>query len=236
VKNASLSQIKVISFDLDDTLWDCAPAIEAAEQALFAWHQQVTPAIVQAHDLVSLQVFRTTIRAEFPELQGCVTASRLAGLRRLLAEFGYPEALAEEGFTVFYRARSDVQLYYGALELLSALKQDYRLAAITNGNADLQSIGIAEFFDFIYAADLTMPAKPAPEMFQRCLTDMNVPAKALLHIGDNPVTDIFGGHNAGVQTLWFNQYNETWPDHLEVPHHQAQSLTDISALFQEQTG
>lgn len=235
MKNASLSNIKVVSFDLDDTLWDCAPAIEAAEQALFAWHQQVTPAIVKAHDPESLQAFRTSIRAEFPELQGCVTASRLAGLRRLLAEFGYPEKLAEEGFTVFHRARSDVQLYYGAIELLSALQQDYRLAAITNGNADLQSIGIAKFFDSIYAADLTMPAKPAPEMFQLCLKDMNVPASALLHIGDNPVTDIVGGHNAGVQTLWFNQYNARWPDHLKVPHHQAQSLTEIVSLFKEQT-
>lgn len=231
--SAALSQIKVLSFDLDDTLWDCAPAIAGAEEALYAWHQDVTPDVAKAHSPDSLQAYRTRIKMDYPELQGCVTASRLAGLRRLLAEFGYPESLAEQGFTVFYKARSDVQLYDGALELLASLQQDYRLAAITNGNADLESIGIADFFEYIYAADLTKAAKPASDMFRLCLDDMNIQASELLHIGDNPVTDVGGGHNARVKTLWYNPYNSAWPAHLEVPHYRAHSLADIASLLMD---
>lgn len=233
MKNPALADIKAVSFDLDDTLWHCAPAIEAAENALYAWHQDVTPRVTHAHTKDSLQAYRHRIRAKHPELAGCVTASRKAGLRDLLADFDYPENLVDEGFTVFYKARSEVELYDGALEMLASLGRDYHLAAITNGNADLHAIGISDCFDHIYAADLSQPPKPAPDMFRQCLHDMDLPAHALLHIGDNPVADIAGGHNASVQTLWFNQYNEAWPDQLEAPHYEVHALSDIVALLQE---
>lgn len=230
---AQLNAIEVISFDLDDTLWHCAPAITHAEEALFEWHKIATPKVTRVHTMESLLAYRSQMQAARPELLGCVTAMRIAGLKALLADFGYPEELATEGFAVFYNARSEVDLYDGVLEMLATLKQHYRLAAITNGNADLHRIGIAGYFEQIYAADLTLAPKPEPAMFQQCLRDLDIPACALLHIGDNPATDIGGGHNAGVQTLWFNPYNDAWPDHLSAPHFEVQALSDITALLQE---
>ncbi|MDB4222220.1 HAD family hydrolase [Granulosicoccus sp.] len=228
----SLAQVQAISFDLDDTLWDCAPAIANAENALFEWHNRVTPAITELHTQHTLQDYRTEFRKHNPELKGCVTAMRMAGLRKLLNAFDYSESLAAEGFEVFYKARSQVELYPGALDMLKELKQSFRLAAITNGNADLHSIGISMYFDRIYAANLTLLEKPAPDMFNLCLSEMDIPPNALLHIGDNPVTDIFGAQSTGVQTLWFNRYNETWPDHLRPPDFEVSTLSDIAALFQ----
>ncbi len=227
----SLQSIKAISFDLDDTLWHCAPAIARADAALFAWLGEHTPAIVAEHTPASLQTYQSTVRQTYPEFSQCVTATRLAGLRSLLREFGYVESLAEDAFAVFYRARSEVELYEGAVEMLKTLKSRYRLAAITNGNADLDLIGISRYFDVIYAANLDLAPKPEPDMFLRCLSQLDLPASALLHIGDNPVADVVGGLNASVQTLWFNQYNDSWPEHLPRPHFQVQSLSDIVALL-----
>jgi len=116
---------------------------------------------------------------------------------------------------VFYKARSDVKLYEGAEEALDTLGRRFKLAAITNGNADLKRIGIAGNFDKVYAADL-----------------MNIPAKSLLHIGDNPVTDVFGAQSAGVQSLWFNQYNQHWPEELDPPDFEVRALTEVVALFE----
>lgn len=228
----NLSQVQVISFDLDDTLWDCAPAIANAEKALFEWHTRVTPSILQQHTPGTLQEYRKEFRGNNPALQGCVTAMRIGGLRSLLKTFGYPEHLAEEGFTVFYEARSQVDLYPGAEDMLKSLSASFRLAAITNGNADLQSIGISRYFERVYAANLTLLEKPAPDMFNLCLSELDIPPGALLHIGDNPVTDIFGANAAGVQTLWFNQYNDVWPDHLNPPDFEVNALSDVVALFQ----
>lgn len=227
----SLDQIQAISFDLDDTLWHCAPAIENAERALYAWHERVTPRLAQAHTPETLLAYRNLFRSQHPQLQTCVTEMRLACLRKLLREFDYPESLAEEGFSVFYRARSEVQLYTGAIELLKSLGKRYRLAAITNGNADLDYIGIAGHFEQIYAANLHMKPKPDAHMFDQCLAAFELPAQRLLHIGDNPVADISGGHNAGVQTLWFNQFGAPWPEHLVRPHYEVQNLAGIIALF-----
>ena len=227
----SLASIRAISFDLDDTLWHCAPAIAKADAALFAWLGEHTPGIVAEHTPASLQAYQSAVRQAYPEVSQCVTATRLTGLRNLLREFGYAESLAEDAFAVFYRARSEVELYEGAVDMLKTLKSRYRLAAITNGNADLDLIGIAGYFDVIYAANLNLPPKPEPDMFLRCLSQLDLPASALLHIGDNPVADVVGGLNASVQTLWFNQYNEDWPEHLPRPHFQAQSLSDITALL-----
>ena len=228
---AMLSKIQAISFDLDDTLWDCAPAIVKAEKALFSWHEQVTPNITNVHSPNSLQAYRAQIREENPELKRCVTATRMQGLKKLLLEFGYPQELAEEGFSVFYQARSEVVLYEGVVDMLERLGSSFRLAAITNGNADLQSIGIQSYFERIYAANLTLLEKPAPDMFNLCLADMEISPEALLHIGDNPLTDVHGAQAVGAQTLWFNPYNHDWPEHLEPANFEAQKLSDVVALF-----
>lgn len=227
----SLPSIQAVSFDLDDTLWDCASAINKAEEVLYAWHEEFTPEITVQHTPDTLLEYRARVRAKHPELAGCVTAMRLAGLKSLLSDFGYSVALAEQAFEVFYKARSEVVLYDGVVDMLGTLKQRYKLAAITNGNADLEQIGIARYFDAVYAADLTLQQKPHADMFERCLSHFRLSAAQMLHIGDNPVTDIGGGHNASVQTLWFNPYNEPWPEHLAPPHYQVQQLSQIVQLL-----
>ena len=155
-----LSRIQAISFDLDDTLWDCAPAIRNAEKALYEWHKQKTPTITKVHSPESLMEYRKQVRAAYPELTRCVTAIRKQGLKTLLLEYGYPEGWAEEAFAVFYKARSEVVLYEGVIDMLDRLNQTLRLAAITNGNADLQSIGIEKHFERIYACLLYTSPSP----------------------------------------------------------------------------
>lgn len=226
----ALAKVRAVSFDLDDTLWHCAPAIEQAEKALFDWFAHNTPRITDAHSYESLGQFRAAHYQSRPDLHGCVTSIRVAGIKALFSEFGYPGSLAEEAFTVFYKVRSNVELYPGVADLLNTLKRRYRLAAITNGNADLPSIGLDQF-ELTFAADLSLPGKPAPDMFERCLNKWGLPPEALLHIGDSPESDILGGHNAGVQTLWFNQYNVPWPAHLPRPHFEVVALNGIVPLL-----
>lgn len=44
-------------------------------------------------------------------------------------------------------------------------------------------------------------AKPAQEIFDVAVRAVGVPADLVLHIGDNPVADVRGGRDAGLQTL-----------------------------------
>lgn len=234
-ESVSLNDIKAISFDLDDTFWDCAPAIINAEKTLYRWFAAETPRIVKSHSPESLVEHRVALGNEQPHLRADVTALRVESIRRLMLAHDYDPDFADTAFAVFYRARSDVKLYDGVVDMLAVLQQKYRLAAITNGNADLEQIGIAHFFEDIQAASLENPPKPRADMFHRCLELFALPPSALLHVGDNPETDVGGGHNAGVQTLWFNQHGDPWPDVIDGPHHVVGSIADMRNLLLEAT-
>jgi len=226
-----LAQVKAVSFDLDDTLWDCAPAIRHAEATVFDWLASNTPRVVAHRTPESLFEHRAQISAAHPELQADVTELRKTAFRALLREHDYPESLAEDAFSVFYKARSTVELYAGVHELLDALAARYQLAAITNGNADLELIGLAHYFSDIQLASLSVAPKPDPQMFQRVLGRFELPPEALLHVGDNPQTDVGGAHNAGVLATWFNQFDETWPADLPEPHFQVATLAELQQLL-----
>jgi len=227
----ALEGVRALSFDLDDTLWDCAPAIRRAEETLLAWYAREAPRVLEHHDRDSLAVHRARVVAEHPHLVVDVSAMRRAVIGRLLAEHGYPETLADDGFETFRRARSEVVLYEGVVELLAALGGRYRLAAITNGNADLEQIGIAGHFDLVLAASLERAPKPSPEMFRDCLDCFGIEAHELLHIGDNALTDVGGAQRAGVRSLWFNGRDERWPEGLPPADLESRSISALATLL-----
>lgn len=226
-----LEPVRAVSFDLDDTLWDCEPVIQRAEAVLHQWLERNTPRIIAAHTDESLLAHRLAFYESYPDLHGDVTAMRKGSLQQLFAEHGYHEALVSEAFSAFYQARSKVVLYDGVEEMLSVLGKRYQLAAITNGNADLEIIGIAHHFHDIQRASLTIPAKPDTAMFKACLAALDLPPAALLHVGDSPYTDVGGAQGAGVLTVWYNQYNAVWPDTQPPPDFEVKSIQELTNLL-----
>lgn len=223
----SLNRIEVISFDLDETLWPLESVIEKAEATLYQWMQANTPRVTDSCSPPQLLEMRKRLAAEQPALQGDVTRMRKHALQAVFSEFGYSTELVDKAFDVFFVARSQVTLYNGARELLERLKGHYKLAALTNGNADLSIVGIDHLFDDIQLASLENPAKPDPAMFVRCAANLGVDTRAILHVGDNPQTDVGGGINAGTMTVWFNQQHESWPDQLPCADIELASLNQL---------
>jgi len=225
------ASIRVISFDLDDTLWDCDPVIVQAEQTLYCAMEQQTPRITQALTIEDVREHRAQFGRTHPEYSVDVTYMRTASLRALVAEYGYPLSIADELFQVFYHARSNVVLYADAMPMLRALSANFHLAALTNGNADLALIGIASIFADIQHASLKNPPKPDRAMFDKTAARLAVSCEQILHVGDNPVTDVGGAHNAGAHAVWFNQHGQSWPDHLPPPQGEIATLIDLVTLL-----
>lgn len=221
--------IRALSFDLDDTLWDCLPAIRHAEETLHGWFERETPRITERHARDALTARRAEIVAEHPEHAGDVTTMRRTVIARLLAEHDYPDTLVDAAFETFHRARCEVELYAGVPAMLERLGRRYRLAAITNGNADLARIGLAHHFDVILAASAEIAAKPAPDMFRRCAERLGIGLHELLHIGDNVAVDVGGAQAAGACALWFNPRDDAWPAELAPPELE---VTSIAALVE----
>ena len=242
MNTASLAQrlagIKVVSFDLDDTLWELAPVIAAAEEQCYRWLQQQVPELTRQYSLPAIREHRLLFAQRYPELRTDVTQLRKRSLRELVAQAGRAtsnnynvDQVVEDAFGIFYRERSRVTLYPDVIETLTWLRQRYSLAAVTNGNADLELAGVAAFFDHAHQATLDNAPKPAPDMFWHCARNAGVSPHEILHVGDHVDADVQGAIGAGCMSVWFNPQGLGWPTDLPRPDMQIQALEQLVGVL-----
>lgn len=209
--------IRVIGFDLDDTLWDMGPVIARANRMLFDWLAARYPRITHGHTPESLHKRCIAFLRARPEARHDLSALRKAFLRELAQEAAYAEDFAEEAFAVFYAARNQVELYPEVEPVLAALARQHTLVALSNGNACIERVGLARYFRLAINAAEAGVGKPDPRMFQLALARLGEPPEAMLHVGDHPEHDVLGAYNAGVRAVWVNRAGACYPEHLPPP-------------------
>ena len=174
---------------------------------------------------------RAEVVSRFPEFACDMSLLRHKMIELTLVDAGYPSSLTDEAFDVFYRARSEVILYEGTEPVLEALNTRYKLAVITNGNADLELIGLADKFSHIQRASIDNAPKPQPQMFETCLREFDIEPNQLAHIGDNVETDVGGAQAIGARTVWYRQPHQQWPVEQRKPDAEVASLYELQSLF-----
>lgn len=214
LKKTHNRSIKLLTFDLDNTLWDTNKVIRQAELALYQWLEDTTPLVTQRYSLEELHIKRFQLAKEHLHLRSQISELRKISLELVMIECGYQQEKAKEyaalGFTVFYNARQNVSLFPHAESILSQLKSLFTLGSLTNGNANLEKIGLNHYFDFSLSAESENSSKPAPDQFMQALRLANCPPESAIHIGDHPQDDIFGASQCGFNTIWVNLFNESW--------------------------
>lgn len=212
--------IKVITFDLDNTLWDVEPALLRAEEAQRDWLQQHRPGAIEKFTHEGLWELKKSVWKRHPELAHQISKIRIQFLYELIAAAGYDEHEARTGaetaFRVFLNIRHDVVLYEEALAVLQGLAEHYTLGALTNGNADIYKTDAGEYFDFAFLAEEVNASKPAPDMFHAAIERAGVAPGQIVHVGDNPKHDILGAHEVGMRTVWMNSQNERWSEEIKA--------------------
>lgn len=207
--------IRLITFDLDDTLWDVRPVLHSAELTLREWLARHTPDL-NDFSVEALGAIRRTLLDAQPELRHRISELRRRILCHALEEAGYPRnearELAEQAFQVFLEARHAVQLFPEVHPTLELLANHYRLGVLTNGNADVRRLGLADYFDFTLCAEELGVGKPDPRPFCEALKRAGVAAEHAVHIGDHPSDDIGGAQRAGMRAIWFNPTGGPWQD------------------------
>ena len=223
----NLKIIKAVTLDLDDTLWPVWPAIERAEKALENWLNQHAPmaaalfANASVRDDIRSHVVRTR-----PELKHNLSAVRREAIRTALYRANENPLLAEAAFDVFYAERNRVNLFDDALSTLEFLSARYPVVALSNGNADIESIGIKPYFRASISAQAFGVGKPDARIFHAAAGAVDVCPTNVLHIGDDAGLDVLGALNAGMQTAWLNRDASAWR-HAETPHLTVTSLTQL---------
>ncbi|MCO8162545.1 HAD family hydrolase [Pseudomonas sp. 21LCFQ010] len=221
--------IKLITFDLDDTLWDNAPAIAGAETLLRDWLIEHAPRLGPV-PVEHLWEIRTRLINAEPGLKHRISALRRKVLFHALRDVGYDEDqaldLAERSFEAFLHGRHQVQVFPEVQPTLEILAKTYALGVITNGNADVRRLGLADYFRFVLCAEDLGIGKPDPAPFREALRRANCEADHAVHIGDHPEDDIGGAQRAGLKTIWFNPQGKVW----EATHRPDAEIHNLSQL------
>ena len=211
--------MRVVLFDLDDTLFDkqyCSRAGLLAVQKAYAgrivgsveeiestygelleeWHQKVLAGLISINE------------------------SRVERFRVLLSN-SQTEATDAESQAAARCYRDAYDAAYrpvpGAIELLRRVKTKHPIGIVTNHIVSEQvkkiaAIGVEPFIDELVVSEEVGVPKPAARVFQTALSRLGGTPDQAVMVGDSWSSDIVGATKLGIRAIWLNRYDRPCPD------------------------
>ena len=195
--------IRNVLFDLDDTLFDFHKAEKIALTKTLV-HFGIDPT------KETLALYSTINAAHWKRLElGEISREEVKVGSRGLGDVYKRQPVKA---TAYYESMLAIGHYFmpGAPELLEELYRKYRLYIVSNGTAKVQegrigSSGIAKYMDGIFISQILGANKPDKQFFDICFAEIpDFSLSETVIIGDSLSSDIKGGINAGITTVWFN--------------------------------
>ena len=198
--------IRNVLFDLDDTLFDFHKAEKIALTKTLV-HFGIDPTEE------TLALYSTINAAHWKRLElGEISREevKVGRYRELFKTIGVECDPVKA--TAYYESMLAIGHYFmpGAPELLGELYRKYILYIVSNGTAKVQegrigSSGIAKYMDGIFISQILGANKPDKQFFDICFAEIpDFSLSETVIIGDSLSSDIKGGINAGITTVWFN--------------------------------
>lgn len=219
-------------FDADDTLFDFP---RAEEQALVSTFSEAglpyNAGVLPIYHQINQQLWH-----EFE--QGLVSSIDLRHIRfeRLFSNLNLRAEVDKFSRRYLVHLANGSLLLDGAEAMLQQLAGHFQMGLITNGLPEVQRprlarSTIAGYFSFVAISEEIGAAKPDPRFFLAALSLANNPnPRSVLVIGDSLNSDIRGGMQSGLDTLWYNPRRQPgdprWPATYEVDR-----LSRIPALL-----
>lgn len=226
--------IRNVLFDLDDTLFDFHKAEKIALTKTLV-HFGIDPTEE------TLALYSTINAAHWKRLE-------LGEISREEVKIGrYRELFKTIGIecdpvkaTAYYESMLAIGHYFmpGAPELLEELYRKYRLYIVSNGTAKVQegrigSSGIAKYMDGIFISQILGANKPDKQFFDICFAEIpDFSLSETVIIGDSLSSDIKGGINAGITTVWFNPKGIENDNNIK-PDYTIKELSEVPGLLSQ---
>jgi putative hydrolase of the HAD superfamily len=226
-----LRPVRAICFDLDNTLWDVEPVLLRAERILADWLRSRYPKIPQRFSQAATLELRAALLREQPHQAHDFTFLRRETIARMAEAAGYERGIANEAFALWHAARNEVTPFVEVIPALEVLATRYRLATLSNGNADLQAIGLAHHFEVRLHAAALGCAKPDVRAYTALADALTLEPAEILFVGDEPQADVAGPRTAGMQTVWVNRAGVVWPDALPAADASISDLRELEVLL-----
>ena len=230
----SFTKPRVICFDLDDTLYDNTVPITVAERYIreFAGEHYLGGRTLSPEEYAET---KAAVMRECPELAWDVSLVRYFAYQKILMNFGYPREKAKvlaHGITEeFIRVRSQIEIPDDSLETLHTLRKHYPLAALSNGNADMERTRLAHIFEHVWRPVAGFSPKPAGDLFRMAAGFYGISPQELLFVGDDPRNDISGALRFGCQVCWQTQYRKPERELKVLPHVMISHIRELTELL-----
>lgn len=198
-------ELRLITFDLDDTLWDVQQVLQHAEKGFMTWLAANHPNLYAYRRSIDSRKLLIEVLEKSPQLVHDVTEVRRLVLTKTFLDAGLSSSeaskIASDGLEVFLKGRHEVTYFDGVLPVLEQLHSTYMLGVISNGNADIKRLGLDRYFSFSISAAKVGESKPSQIVFMQALIKSGVGPSECLHIGDHPDEDVAGAKAVGMNTI-----------------------------------
>jgi putative hydrolase of the HAD superfamily len=220
----------VVSFDLDETLWEFMPMMDGALRVTVERLEEREP---RARGITLEELHRA--RAEVgAELEGTYEELRMESFRRVLAERGVVDpALPRWMVDTWMAARVETVVLHGDVEseLDELERRGYLLGAITNGNFPLDQIELARRMAFIVHAERAGGEKPHPAPFALAMELSGGLPSRWVHVGDSIESDVVGAQAFGLKAVWINRRGFPPPEEV-TPDAELPSLAGLTGVVE----
>ena len=222
-----------ILFDLDDTLLDYGAAESHALKQLFSdFNLKLTPTVKQTFQNYNVGMWQRFERNELTWDQ--LMEHLFADYFKAYHQLNVP---GRETIQTYLKYLSNNhQLVSGTRTVMEYLKQKKdHVYAVTNGqkivqDQRLKDAKLLQYFDDIFISQVIGLQKPNKEMFDFVLQHINGHRNNTLMIGDSLSSDIQGGINAHLDTVWFNPHSLHNSTRLK-PTFEIHRLTELKAIL-----
>ncbi len=187
-----LDGLKVVIFDLDDTLYGEKEYVRSGYRAV----GEILPQVADAE-------------------QKLVTAfeNKKSAIDEVLISEGiYTEKLKQQCLKTYRHHQPDIHLYEGVAEMLTALrKREFLLGIITDGrpegqSAKIKALGLENYIDHIIITDELGGIeyrKPNEKAFVLMKERFGVEYAEICYVGDNTKKDFVAPEKLGMKSIWF---------------------------------
>ena len=227
--------IKTLLWDVDGTLLDFKKSEEVSLiKALNSIGvENVTNELIETYSEINLGFWKRLERGEIDKKEVLEGRFRVF-FERMGIEFS---DVAEFNKRYLENLRDNFFVAENSLELIKELGRDHKQYIVTNGTASVQDkklkvSGIEDLVDGIFISEYVGFEKPDIRFFEAVKKETGYIEEETLIIGDSLTSDMRGGENAKIKTVWYNP--ETADNKSDVnPDFVIKSLWEIKDILNE---
>jgi len=224
--------IQAVVFDIDQTLWD--------------FHSLRRAGLAACLDLIGTRSDRRHVEAwtiddlqdRFDEVEASTSGLQLAQARSISLQEAANDAAPDDPTLGRELSELYFQHRHGPAEpfpdVVPAIRElraaGYKLGIVSNGNSNLERIGLAGLWDDVVLGPDHGLAKPDPAIFRLVEDRLGCRAEQTVCVGDDLDRDVRGPQEAGWRAVWNRRANEILHAGLE-PDATVELLTELPSIL-----